>query len=143
LSQSSDPPFSNDLSWPGQRVEGDRVSFMAANTLPTLIDREEKGFVVTSCYDIPEARRWRILQGAQYFDRVNFRLDLIRSHDPESRLQVWKLIPIPVIPKESQQPEGLNVPDVVFGGDYVAFLEDGENGRYFRVCSDSFYFPIP
>jgi hypothetical protein len=127
----------------GQRVEGDRVSFIAARILQTLIDLEEKGLDMRSCHDVPEARRWRVLQGAQYLSQGQLRLDLIRSSDSESSLRVWIPIPVPGISESSQNPEPSVLPDIIFGGGFVAFLDMSEKEGYFQFCSDSFYFPIP
>jgi len=126
----------------GQRVGGDRGSFMAAKILQTLIELEEAEMNVGSCYDIPEARRWRVLQGAQYLSHGKLRLDLIGNCDSLTHLQVWIPILIPEI-KEPQRLKASDLPDIVFGGGFVAFLDEGEQEGYFRFCSDSFYFPIP
>lgn len=130
----------------GSRVEGDRIASIPGEILRVHIDLEERGLNVSSCHDVPETHRRRLVRGQQVFTRRRIELFYIASpYDPALGATIEKgYVPLPGPSQEVADIEiCTDTPDAIFGSGYAAYLEDGETQQYFRLDLDRFYFPIP
>lgn len=127
----------------GDRLEGDRIATNPATILEALIALEERDLEVTTCYDVPEQNRQRLICGQQHI--AQGRLDLFyASADGTSKGKCFVSLARSNTGKASRRfSSEVTLPDAIYGTGYAAYLEDWRTMRYFRVDLDRFYFPMP
>lgn len=128
----------------GSRIEGDRIASISGEILRVLIDLEEQGLDVSSCHDIPESRRRRLVRGAQLFRQRRIELFFASSpYDPTTGAAIEKRHVSLPDPPEGVTDTQTSTPDAIFGPGYAEYLDDGATQQYFRLDMDRFYFPMP
>nr|POE63722.1 hypothetical protein CFP56_04625 [Quercus suber] len=128
------------------RAEGDRIASTPGEILKIHIDLEERRFPVSSCEDVPESNRWRLLVGHQLFRERKIELFFIASpYEPGPDAIVEKRqISLPGPFEEPLDDSTSSVtPDTIFGSGYVEYLDDRASQQYFRLDLERFRFLIP
>jgi hypothetical protein len=133
------------------RTEGDLEAGNSATLGNVMIEMEESGLAsVTSCGDIPESNRLRLLSISHFWETGKRRVRFVKSpYDAElgaAIVELWPQLPKAAKGQEYQLPgeRGGNkvLPNRITGRGYAELLEE-DTASYYKITPSEFFFPIP
>lgn len=133
------------------RTEGDIEAGNSAALGNVMTEMEESGLAsATSCGDIPESNRLRLLSISHFWKTGQRRVRFVKSpYGAElgaAIVELWGPLPKVAKGQEYQLPgeRGGNkvLPNRITGRGYAEFLEE-DSASYYKIMPSEFFFPIP